>query len=263
MNVRGGMSLIRKALFSLTAQRGFFWTTSFIWLLPSIVSLFIWLAVSANGTVRGYQRNDFIVYYLAFLLIYQFVNTSTHWTVGELIRSGGFSIWLLRPLPPFYEPIAHDIAVKIVSMPFAFLVTVILALFLHPVIPLNAIHFILFIPVVFLALMIRFLLGYALSLLSLWDNGTWIVSNLNEVVLFFFSGQVAPLAFLPGVLQQLALFLPYRYVLGFPVEVLIGKTDDAAIWLGLGIQIIWVGVLVAACLWLWKQGVRRYVALGG
>ena len=41
--------------------------------------------------------------------------------------------------------------------------------------------------------------------------------------MFVFAGQVAPTALLPGGLRTAAEWLPFRYMLGFPIEVLLGS----------------------------------------
>jgi ABC-2 type transport system permease protein len=57
--------------------------------------------------------------------------------------------------------------------------------------------------------------------------------------------------------------LPFRYTLGFPVEILIGMSSDAAIARGLVIQLAYGCGSAAMALALWRSGVRRFGAFGG
>jgi ABC-2 type transport system permease protein len=63
--------------------------------------------------------------------------------------------------------------------------------------------------------------------------------------------------------RSVADVLPFRYTLGFPVEILIGVTSDADIARGLAIQLAYaVGAAVMALV-LWRAGMRRFGAFGG
>jgi ABC-2 type transport system permease protein len=72
-----------------------------------------------------------------------------------------------------------------------------------------------------------------------------------------------PLELFPGWLRDLAAWLPFRYMLSFPVENLLGLTDRAGSLRALAVQWGYVAVFTAGLLRLWKGGVRRYGAFGG
>jgi ABC-2 type transport system permease protein len=57
--------------------------------------------------------------------------------------------------------------------------------------------------------------------------------------------------------------MPYRYMLGFPVEVLMGRLSQEQIgggFLGLG---IWILVALLLHRVVWRHGLRHYSAVGG
>jgi ABC-2 type transport system permease protein len=68
---------------------------------------------------------------------------------------------------------------------------------------------------------------------------------------------------LPGVMQVAAIALPFRYMVGFPVEVLSGHLDPAGLAQGFAIQLGWLAVALAFSALLWRRGLRRYEAVGG
>ncbi len=74
---------------------------------------------------------------------------------------------------------------------------------------------------------------------------------------------MAPIVLLPAGMQQLAIVLPFRYMLSFPVEILAGQLEGSAIWTGLAIQAAWLLLALALCVGLWRAGLRRYSAVGG
>ncbi len=68
---------------------------------------------------------------------------------------------------------------------------------------------------------------------------------------------------LPHALKETSSYLPYRYMLGFPVEVLLGKLTPSEIYVGSLIQVAWILVVVALHSVVWRTGLRHYTAVGG
>jgi ABC-2 type transport system permease protein len=68
---------------------------------------------------------------------------------------------------------------------------------------------------------------------------------------------------LPGILHTVAVVLPYRYMLSFPVEVATGNLSPGAVVLGFVLQMIWLGAGFALFRLVWGRGVRHYSAVGG
>ena len=263
MNLRGGWALIRRSLFSYMSQRGFFWTLTLGWMMAPLVYLFAWTTAAGQGAIGGYEKGDFAFYYLSMIVINQFTYPTSHWTVGEFISYGGFSNWLLRPLPVIYEAIAPDLALKMVCMPFALIMVAVLSLVFHPPLAFSTPAVLAFAMALLLAQFLRFMLAYMLALVAFWTNRADALLGLNDTLIFLFAGQVAPTALLPGVLRRMALVLPYRYTLGFPIEVLMGRLGPSEIWAGLGWQAGWLAVVLLLYRLIWRRGLRRYAATGG
>ena len=56
--------------------------------------------------------------------------------------------------------------------------------------------------------------------------------------------------------------LPFRYMLSFPIEILMGRLSLGEIGRGLAIQMAWAGVFWLGYRLLWQRGLRRYGAVG-
>lgn len=263
MNIQGGWALIRKSLFSYMSGRGFFWTLVLGWMMGPLVYMFVWTTAANQETIAGFQKGDFIFYYLCLIVVNQFTYPVSNWTVGDTIRTGVFSSWLLRPIPAIYEAIATDMATKIVCMPFALTMVALLGVLLRPSFTFSLSHLLAFIPALVLAQCLRFMLAYALALLALWSNRADALLALNDTLVFLLAGLVAPTALLPDLLQQVATVLPYRYMIGFPIELLMGRLGYAEMWIGFGWQLGWLMVILLVHRLVWRQGIRRYTAVGG
>ena len=263
MNLRGGWALVRKSLFRYMAGRGFFWTLALGWMMGPLVYMFVWATAAKAGAAGGFERGDFVFYYLCLILVNQFTYPVSNWTVGDVIRSGSFSSWLLRPLPAIYEAIGADVAAKMVCMPFSLAVVAVLGLVLRPSFAFSWPAALAFVLALLLAQGLRFMLADVLALLALWSQRADALLGLNDTFLFLLGGQVAPTALLPGVLQQVATVLPYRYMIGFPIELLMGRLSRAEMVAGFAWQVGWLAAAVLLHQLVWRRGILRYAAVGG
>jgi ABC-2 type transport system permease protein len=80
---------------------------------------------------------------------------------------------------------------------------------------------------------------------------------------FVFSGYLVPVELFPPGLREVVDWLPFRYQLGLPVELMIGAHDHGAALGLLARQWAIAGVLLALVALAWRRGVKRFAAFGG
>jgi ABC-2 type transport system permease protein len=244
-------------------HRSFFFLLAFMWMIPPLVSLFVWTTAAGDEAVAGLNRGQFVAYYLALILVNQLTYAQTNWTVGDVIRYGNMNGLLLRPMSPIYDALASEVAGKVVFMVFVIPASVLLALVLQPELHVTPQDGLLFVPALFLAWVLRFFWGYALALLAFWTTRADALLALQDALIFLLAGLVAPTALLPGPMQVAAALLPFRYMVGFPAEVLTGQLSGVGLWTGFAIQVTWLGVALTLLAMLWRAGLKRYSAVGG
>src|SRR5690606_26061448 len=100
------------------------------------------------------------------------------------------------------------------------------------------------------------------SLGFLWES-TLSVYQVWLGLYFVFSGYTVPLELFPSALGAVIDWLPFRFLLSFPVDVILGLLDRSELLVALPVQwsyVIAVGILAR---WIWRAGLRRYSAFGG
>jgi ABC-2 type transport system permease protein len=68
---------------------------------------------------------------------------------------------------------------------------------------------------------------------------------------------------LPSWVQVIADWLPFRYIIALPVEVLMGRAEPSLIVKGIVVQVAWLTICLIAKRLLWHFGLRQYTAVGG
>ena len=263
MNRRAGWALIKHTWTSWMQQRGFFFLLAFMWMVPPLVYLFVWVTAAGEGSIGGMDRDQFIAYYLVLIVVNQLTYDQTNWTVGDVIRMGSMNGLLLRPMSPVWDALASEVAGKVVYMTLIVPITALLGLVLRPemnLVPLNVVAFFLSLA---LAWMLRFFWGYWLALLAFWATRADSLLALQDALVFLLAGQVAPMSVLPALMQTLARALPFRYMIGFPVELLTNQLAGSEIALGFALQVGWLAVSLGLFRLLWHRGLRHYSAVGG
>ncbi|MGD8625657.1 MAG: ABC-2 family transporter protein [Anaerolineae bacterium] len=263
LNLRGGWALVKATWSSWMQHRGFFFLVAFSWMIPLLIYLFVWSTAAGQGTVGGLTQGEISAYYVILILVNQFTFSTNNWTVGDAIRYGRYNFLLLRPLSPIYDALASEVAVKVVFMTFALPLAALLALILRPTFHPAAGDVLAFLPALALAWALRFVWGYWLALLAFWATRADALLSLQESLIFLLAGQLAPAALLPDLMRRAAEVLPFRYMVGFPVEVLTGQLTAAELRAGFAFQAGWLIVALVLFRLLWRAGLRRYAAVGG
>lgn len=237
-----------------------------IWILANtlpLVMMAIWMSLANQGPVGGYTASDFAAYYLALLLVRQLTTVWVAWELDNDIRMGDLSPKLLRPINPIHDHLALHLADKLFR-----LVTVVPLILLPMVLipglayPLSLSSGTLFAISLTFAFALRFVSQYCIGLLSFWMTQSLAINEMFFAGMLMFGGVIAPLALFPPVIAKWANYLPFRYMLALPAEILLGNLSGTQLQKALAGQGAWL-VFFALLAWLlWKVGVKRYSAVG-
>jgi ABC-2 type transport system permease protein len=240
----------------------------FIWMidhaLEPLVYLVVWsvVAESRGGSAGDYSTAQFAAYFIVLMLV---ENTSYTWIMFEYdyrIREGLLSPALLRPVHPIHADLAENISAKAITMPFMIVVAAVLAAIFRPTLSPQLWALAAAIPALVLGFLLRFLFEWTLAQAAFWTTRVSAINQSYFVLMLFLSGQVAPLSLFPPALQVLANILPFRWMLGFPVELILGRLTPAEALLGIGAQAAWVVMAFVLLRLIWRAGIRRYSAVG-
>lgn len=260
---RAAPSLLRVGFAQAVAYRGEF----LIWILSTnmpLVMLLLWTAVAAEAPVGRFGEAEFVAYFLATLIVRLLTSSWVVWELNFEIRQGTLGMRLLKPMHPFLVYAADNVAAipmrVLVSLPIAVVALVWVGSaqltsdpLLWAMLPVSLAG----------AWLMTFCVMALIGTLGLFWESSISVFELWLGLFFVLSGYVLPLELLPEWLWNVARWLPFRFLLSFPVEVGLGLVDRAAAWRGLAVQWLYVGVFLFCALRLWKAGLRRYQAYGG
>lgn len=239
----------------------------FVWVLSTtmpFVNMALWSAVAGQGTVGGYGRAQFVAYFLCTFIVRQVTGAWAAWQMNFEVRTGTMTTRLMRPLHPILhyavENLAYTPLKLLVSLPVVALVLLTVgreALNHDPLLWAMAAV------ALFGAWLISFLANVCVGTLSLYMEQSLKLMDIWLAAFVVFSGYVVPVTLFPPALQAAVDWLPFRYIIGFPVELMTGALDRTqALWLLAG-QWAWIVALGALGHVLWQRGLERFGAVGG
>ncbi len=232
--------------------------------LEPLVYLIVWSTVSntSGGSVGDYTTQEFAAYFILLMLVNHVTYTWIMYEFEYRVREGTFSVSLLKPVHPIHSDIADNISSKVITLPLMLLIAGGLALLFHPLVATPLWAVVAAIPALILAFAVRFLLEWTVAQSAFWITKVGAINQIYFVLVLFLSGQIAPLILFPAPIQIVAAILPFRWMIGFPVELLLGRLSPVAALMGLGAQVVWLVVGFVLLRLVWRAGVRIYSAVG-
>lgn len=239
-----------------------------IWILSAVleplVYLVVWRAVAAaqGGPVGAYDAAALSAYFLAFLLVNHLTFNWVMWDFQYRIETGQLSFQLLRPVHPLHQDLADNLGYKLVMLVLLAPVVAALAWGFEPRFETGRWAALALVPVLALAFALRFVFEWVLALAAFWTTRVLAINQAYSAVLLFLSGRFAPNDLLPTALEAVAWWLPFRWMIAFPVELAIGRVEPREAFVGVGMQGAWLALVLLGLQLGWRRAVRRFSAVG-
>lgn len=232
--------------------------------ISPVVMTLIWFAILQDRPeIGGYDRGDFVLYYLLTTVGWYIVGGEFARPIGEAIKSGDINKSLLQPYNVVLGKAVWEQAWKVLSLVISIPVSGFIMYFNREYISLNFEFSQL--PTIVLSLvggaLIFGLLQAIIGILAFWVTEIWPFAEMNDMLLQLMGGMLAPISLLPPVAQQISMYLPFRYVFFEPVAIVLSKTAEP--YEVIARQYVFVILLYLIYKIMWREGIKRYEAIGG
>ena len=228
------------------------------------VAYFLWSAVYETqgvSEIGGINFSQMIFYYVLVSCVYQMTRPDMGMILRE-IYEGSLTKFLVYPTSFFAFKFAAHLAHMILIF-LQLLVAVGIYLFFFDLSsPISAINLALGLVSLIIAGFLFFIMMASLELLSFWFESAWALCIMLDFVIGLFGGRILPLELFPAWLKEANEYLPFRYLVSFPVEVIQGTLSNQALAFGFGISIFWCFVITLLAHAIWDRGSYQYTGTG-
>jgi len=198
------------------------------------------------------------------LIVDQVTSNIVIHTFGYKIQDGSLSGELIRPIHPMLtNALVNNIAFKALTIMGLLPVWSILFFLFKPDFSHVAlVNVLIAAPAMILGFFIGYLLAATITSLAFWTTRVYSIHEFYFGLILLFSGQFVPLTLMPKLIQDIAQYLPFQLFIYFPIQVILGKQSSAQIMHGYIMAGIWLVIAIVLFSWVWRNGVKRYSAVG-
>ena len=262
-SIRALPALLRIGLLDSLAYRG----EMLVWMLTTtmpLIMLALFGAVARQHPLGRYGEPQLATYFLVTFIVRQLTSSWAAWQINMEVRDGTLSARLLRPVHPLVSYAAEAISTLPMRAAVALPVSVVLLLVLGARdLTGDPVLWLLWGVSLLGALLLSVLVSLAIGALSFFLESANKVLEIWLTLFFVFSGYLIPVELFPARLRGALDWLPFRYQIGLPVELITGAHGRAGALALLGRQWLFVGLALTVTLAVWRRGLARYAAYGG
>lgn len=217
-----------------------------------------------NQLIAGWDAGSILTYYLLIIIAGGLLISHIEDLLDREVRQGTIVKYLLKPSPLYSQLLLIELPYRCMQGSFAVLFYLVTAYFF----PLVRIHIadILSAFIIFLILVCAFFLTHTykmmLGMVTFWTKDNKGIIETSQVLVLLFAGFNLPLTFLPGVLSDIALSLPFAYFAYYPVISLQGKLPFDGMIHVLQMEILWLGIFFIVYKILLQFGLKKFTAVG-
>lgn len=230
-----------------------------------LLGLALWLT-TANSNNLPFNNSELIAYFIAAIFVGIATEMWQSWFVSEDITTGNFSALLLKPFPVILKYVLDNLSDKVYKISMI-VIPMILIYFVIPKNVWNQYHLnpyslVLFLLALIFGYVIIFLIEFSVGLSTVWFYDIGFLKSFFDLAGTFFAGKLIPLIFFPGILLNIAIFLPFRYTVSFPIEILLGKLQPNQLLLGFSVEIFWVILIFLTYKLIYLMFKKNYQGFG-
>lgn len=248
------------------AYRNQVWAIVFGRVIQVVAWTSLWIAIFQDrGSVAGVNLIEMITYAsLGVAVIGAWDWRRILNTVGDAMRTGDVSVYLIKPIHYPLFLLSHEAGVLFCRLIFAGTPLILLSALTYGVVPpFSTFHAIMFLWFFAVSFLIAFLLAVMFGLASFWLLTTFSLEWMLQGLLTVTSGTAIPLWFFPDTAAGILRFLPFAWIGYHPLSVYLGKAGvEETVQLALAGG-VWVVILGLATLALWRCAALRITVHGG
>ena len=232
------------------------------------VTYYLWKAIygsSADSIIKGFSLNDMIIYVLVSFLTTLITSADILHDIYREVKDGSIAINLIRPISYEKRMIFQGLGNVMYNFVVIFIISfiVITILYYKYTGSLSLFNIIFYLISMMLGVLINLYYSYAFGLISFKITNMWGLSQIMGAISQLLSGTLIPIVFFPKAIQWIFNFLPFSSMVYTPTMIYLGKLTGIELIKAIGIQVIWLGILIVIARVMWKTLIKRLTILGG
>ncbi len=234
-------------------------------LVPVMIQLALWQSIFSDPqttTIAGQTHPQFLQYTLVSVLFFQIRGGDHDFYLAELIRTGGLSQYLLRPIGFLRYFYCQAIGSKLIVLAVSLICALVASSFAEAFQSTSLVSILLGFTLALLGNLIHYLLSCLLTVAAFyWEEATSLLMAKN-LVTSVLCGELIPLTLFPKQTLSLLEYLPFHLYVYTPTQIANQTISHNQILQMFGLAVVWIAVLSALLNLAFNTGLKHYQSLG-
>lgn len=231
------------------------------------VAYFVWSAVylgAGSASLGGYSFEMILLYNLLVPIIGRATYAVEFTSTSEEVYSGALNRYLIYPISFFSYRLVQQFTNNLIVFVQLAIALSVFGLFIKfpPDFSMTPLRMVLFLLSVTGAMLLAFLISWSIQLIAFWTDQVWSLMVSFRFFVHFLGGAWIPMSLFPESAVHLLRLSPFYLVIGFPVEIFLGKLEYAQMWQPSIAMIFWIAVMSVFARFIWTRGLRVYTGVG-
>lgn len=232
------------------------------------VTYYLWKAVyasSSNSIINGFSLNEMIIYVLVSFLTALMISVDISYDILREVKDGSIAINLIRPISYEKRMIFQGLGTVMYNFVVIFAISFICitVLYYKYTGSLSLFNIVFYIISMILGMLINLYYSYAFGLISFKITNMWGLSQIMAAISQLLSGALIPIVFFPKAIQGIFNFLPFSSMIYTPTMIYLGKLTGVELIKAIGLQVIWLGIMIVIARVMWNTLIKKITILGG
>ena len=229
------------------------------------VYYFIWKAIYQHSTsIEGFDFAHLLTYIGVGWIIRSFYFNNIDQDLAYQVIEGRLAMDLIKPVNIQLMYVSRAAGESVFRLALLTIPTAVVLFLVYPLrLPSSVGHAMAFLASVLLSFLIVAAINFAVGTFALRLQSILGLMRAKFFLLELFSGLLLPMTFFPHVAQKILAVMPFEYISYVPMLIYLGKLNGAGVARAIGIQILWIAVLLAIGDGLWRWSTRKVIIQGG
>ena len=256
---------VRVGFINTLAYRLRYYTGIVTYFIYVSIYYFIWKAIYINGSaIEGFDFSAMLTYVGVGWIIRSFYFNNIDQELSQQVTEGKLAMDLIKPVNIQMMYISQALGESVFRLALLTVPTAAVLLLVYPLKrPASWIHLAVFLVSVALAFFIVAGINFAVGTLAIRLLSILGLLRAKYFLLELFSGLLIPISFFPHAVQTALRFMPFQYISYVPLLIYLGKIQGMGLAAAIGMQLFWVGTLLALGDLMWRWSSRKITIQGG
>lgn len=236
---------------------------SLVWFFDSMINplmiIIFWAGVQVSN------KHNINSYYLLLIVASAMLASHIEEDIADYdIRQGDLVRYLIKPFPYYWIKFIEEIPYRVLQGFYGIIVLIIINILFRNIIEIHLGW--LTIGIGLMAAVLAFFMSFTykmcLGMLAFWLKQVRGINQLMEIMTIIFAGYIIPIDMFPAQLKTIAYFLPFSYMIYFPVKIFQGGLITSDLIKIISGQLIWLTIFIIINRFEWRRGIRTFTAIG-